>query len=51
MLFFIKGYKENLCAIINGAVFYEDYDEIVIVKDIEFFLLYEYYLVLFSRKV
>jgi len=37
MLFFTKGYEENLRAIVNGAVFHEDYDEMVIVKDIEFF--------------
>lgn len=51
MLFFTKGYEENLCAIVNGAVFHKDHDEIVIVKDIEFFSLCEHYLVLFSRKV
>jgi GTP cyclohydrolase IA len=51
MLFFTKGYEENLRAIVNGAVFYENHNKIVIVKDIEFFLLCEYYLVPFSRKI
>ena len=39
MLFFTKGYEENLRAIVNGAVFREDHDEMVIVKDIEFLAL------------
>jgi GTP cyclohydrolase I len=51
MLFFKRGYKENLHAIVNSAVFHEDHDEIVIVKDIEFFSLYGHHLVPFSRKV
>jgi GTP cyclohydrolase I len=51
MLFFIKNYEKNLRAIVNGAVFYEDYDKIVIVKNIKFFSLYEYHLVLFSEKI
>ena len=51
MLFFTKGYEENLHAIINGAVFHEDHDGIVVVKDIEFFSLCEHHLVPFSGKV
>jgi GTP cyclohydrolase IA len=51
MLFFTKGYEENLRAIVNGALFHKDHDEMVIVKDIEFFSLCEHYLVPFSRKV
>lgn len=34
MLFFTKCYEENLRAIVSGIVFHEDYDEMVIVKDI-----------------
>jgi len=51
MLFFTKGYKENLRVIVNDAVFHKDHDKIVIVKDIKFFSLYKHHLVPFSRKV
>ncbi|KAN0098190.1 GTP cyclohydrolase I [Hyaloscypha variabilis] len=27
LFFFVKGYEENLRAIVNGAMFHEDYDE------------------------
>ncbi|KAF2106550.1 GTP cyclohydrolase I [Lophiotrema nucula] len=51
MLFFTKGYKENLYAIVNGAVFHENYDEIVVVKDIVFSSLCEHHLVPFTGKM
>lgn len=51
MLYFTKGYQDNIEAIVNGAIFNEDCDEMVVVKDIPLFSLCEHHLVPFTGKV
>lgn len=50
MLFFTKGYEDNIRDVIKRAVFEEDHDEMVIVRDIELYSLCEHHLVPFFGK-
>ncbi|TPP64501.1 GTP cyclohydrolase 1 [Fasciola gigantica] len=51
MLYFTKGYEERVSDFLNGAIFDEDHDEIVAVKDIEMFSMCEHHLIPFIGRV
>jgi GTP cyclohydrolase I len=51
MSFLTKGYQEDPAEILHGALFDVDYDEMVIVRDIEVYSLCEHHLLPFFGKV
>jgi GTP cyclohydrolase I len=50
MAFLTKGYQETVASVLHGALFDVDYDEMVIVRDIEFYSLCEHHLLPFFGK-
>jgi len=51
MSFLTKGYDEDPSKVLHGALFDVDYDEMVIVKDVEMFSLCEHHMLPFFGKV
>lgn len=51
LLFFTKGYEQNIRDVINDAIFEEDHDEMVLVKDVDVFSLCEHHMVPFTGKI
>ncbi|KAG1820537.1 uncharacterized protein BJ212DRAFT_1340675 [Suillus subaureus] len=51
MMWMTRGYEERLADVINDAVFAEDHDEMVLVREIDFSSLCEHHLVPFTGKV
>ena len=51
MTFLTKGYDQDPAQVLHGALFDVDYDEMVIVKDVEMFSLCEHHMLPFFGKV
>ena len=51
MRFFTEGYQQDPVAILRGALFDVSYDEMVIVKDIDFYSLCEHHMLPFFGRV
>ncbi len=48
--FLTRGYKQDIDTVINGAIFNEDCDDMIIVRDIEFYSMCEHHMLPFFGK-